>query len=147
MYYSGERWIFTSGFLFSPLSINGTCIEYVHAWKYLGTTITDGERLGFLARPDLMSFFRASNSIINALTGAHEHTLVSLLYSNCVPILTYACAVKQYSAREMSDCNLAMNNVLRKIFVFSQWQSVRYIRELFGVKSLYVLFKEAQDRF
>ena len=67
--------------------------------------------------------------------------------SNCVPILTYACSVKQYLAREMSDCNVAMNNALRKIFGFSQWQSIRYLRELFGVKSLYVIFKETQDRF
>ena len=34
--------------------------------------------------------------ILNVLTDAQEHTLVSLLYWNCVPTLTYASAVKEY---------------------------------------------------
>ena len=78
-----------------PLFFNGSAIEYVHEWKYLGTTIGVGNHLNFVARPDLNSFFRATNSIINVLPGAHEHVLVTLLYTNCVPILTYACAVKE----------------------------------------------------
>ena len=72
------------------------------------------------------------------------------MYTNCVPILTYACAVKEFSASDMSDCNTAMNNVFRKIFGFSDWRSVRvllFLRGIFGVKSLYVIFKETQDRF
>ena len=64
-----------------------------------------------------------------------------------MPILTYACAVKEYSSSDMSDCNVAMNNAFRKIFGFKQWQSIRYLRELFGFDSLYNIFKKAQDKF
>ena len=78
---------------------------------------------------------------------SHGHTLLTLSYTNCVPILTYACSVKEYSASDMSDCNTAMNNVFRKIFGFSDWRSIRTLREIFGFKSLYVMFKETQDRF
>ena len=131
----------------APVSISGSPIDYVHEWKYLGTTLVAGKSLSFTARPDLSSFFRATNAIINVLTDAHEHTLLSLLYSNCVPILTYACSVKEYSASDMTDCNTAMNNVFRKIFGFKEWQSIRTLREVFGFESLYVLFKTAQDRF
>ena len=47
----------------------------------------------------------------------------------------------------MSDCNVAMNNAFRKIFGFTQWQSIRYLRELFGFDSLFIMFKKAQDKF
>ena len=101
----------------------------------------------FVARPDLSSFFRATNSVLNSLPGAHEHTLITLVYTNCVPILTYACAVKELSATEMSSCNTAVNNALRKIFGFSRWESIRTLREIFGMKSLYDIFKSTQDGF
>ena len=68
--------------------------------------------MGFVARPDAAAFFRATNFILNFLPGAHEHVLITLLYCNCVPILTHACAVKEYSAAEMTNCNIAVNNSL-----------------------------------
>ena len=130
-----------------PLTICGIDIDYVMEWKYLGVTLVSGKRVGFSSRPDLITFFRATNSILNALQGAHEHVLLTLLYTNCVPILTYACAVKEFSNSEMSDCNVAMNNACRKIFGFRHWQSIRVLRETFGFKSIYVIFKETQDKF
>ena len=126
------------------LTINNNAVDFVTEWKYLGVTIKNGRRLGFSARPDLTSFFRATNAVLQSLNGAHEHVLLSLLYSNCVPILTYACDVKEFSNADMSDCNVAMNNAFRKIFGFKQWQSIRYLREFFGFESL---FKNARDRF
>ena len=62
----------------------------VYEWKYLGMTIVGGH-----------TFFRATNSVLNILAGAHEHTLVSPLYMNCVPILTYGCGVKEYQVQEV----------------------------------------------
>ena len=43
---------------------------------------------------------------------------MQLLHTNCVPILTYACAVKEFSAKEMTNCTEAMNDAIRKC-VFS----------------------------
>ena len=130
-----------------PLLINDVSLEFVSEWKYLGTTIVGGKRFSFTARPDLSNFFRATNAVINVLSKAHEHTLLHLLHSNCVPILTYACEVKQYSAADMSDCNIAVNNAYRKIFGFKDWRSIRELREMFAFESLYVTFKKAQDKF
>ena len=131
----------------APVVMNSSSIEFVVEWKYLGTTLVSCKELSFSARPDLASFFRAVNSVMYVLKDAHPHVLVNLLYTNCVPILSYACSVKEYSASDMSDCNLAMNNVFRKIFGFKEWQSIRYIREYMGVKSIYEIFKTAQDKF
>ena len=112
----------------------------------LGRNIWQNSQLD-LIRPDLSSFFRATNAVLNVLSGAHEQILLTLLYANCVPILTYACSVKNYSASDMSDCNLAINNALRKVFGFTEWESIHILREIFGFKSIYFIFKKAQDRF
>ena len=130
-----------------PIVIDSESLQYVNEWKYLGTTIRAGKCFSFVARPDLSSFFRASNSILRVLDDAHEMIQLTLLYTNCVPIITYASGVKQFSSAEMSDCNVALNNALRKIFGFNRWESVRTLRENSGFPSLYELFQKARRRF
>ena len=61
-----------------PLTIDSKAIDYVAEWRYLGVTLKRGTHFGFTARPDLTSFFRATNAVLNALKGAHEHVLLSL---------------------------------------------------------------------
>ena len=131
----------------APLSILGSHIEYVREWKYLGTTLVSGKRFSFTARPELSSFYRASNAILNALTDAQENILLTLFYTNCLPVLTYACAVKRYSQSEMSECSVAMNNALRKIFGLTDWLSIRDLREMAFIVPLEEIFDEARDRF
>ena len=131
----------------APICIGNAPLEFVTEWKYLGTTLVSGRNFSFSARSDLSSFFRATNSIFSALPDACEHVIVQLVYCNCVPILTYASEVKQYSASEMTNCNTAINSALRRAFGFSDWRSVRVLREVFGFKSLYELFKKSELRF
>ena len=130
-----------------PLKIGNCDIDFVSERKYFGTTISSGKTFSFSAKPDIASFFRASNAILSVLGDANEHVLLKLLYTNFVSILTYACNIKQYSASDMSDCNVAINNALRRIFDFKDWRSIRTLREVFQFKSIYETFKLAQDRF
>ena len=109
--------------------------------------ITNGKMLSFTARPDTASFFCATNALINSLSNANELVKLTLIYSNCVPILTYACSVKQYSSTDMSDCNVAVNNALRRVFGFKDWRSIRTLREIFHFKSIYEIFKTSRERF
>ena len=131
----------------APLTINGENVEFVHELKYLGTMISSGNHLYFNPRTDVANFFRASNSILSVLTDAHEHTLLQLVYTNCVPILTYASAVKLLSSEDMLYCNKAMNDVLRKVFGFKDWRSIRELREVFGFKSFTDILRSSQRRF
>ena len=44
-----------------PLTLNGSPIDFIEEWKYLGTTVKAGCQLNFVARPDIAAFFRATN--------------------------------------------------------------------------------------
>ena len=75
-----------------------------------------------------------------------EEILLKLLYSCCIPIITYASAVKEYPSRQLQDCCTAVNDALRLIFGYNRWESVRTLRESFGYKSLVKLFQKAKNK-
>ena len=132
---------------FARITMNGVAIDYCNSVKYLGVTICSLPYFAFDASNDLKNFYRSSNSILNVLHKPDEGVLLHLLYSNCVPTLTYACAVKTFSSRQMQDCNTALNNAIRKIFTYNRWESIRVLRESFGYLSLTEIFNKTVKKF
>ena len=47
----------------------------------------------------------------------------------------------------MTSGNTAVNSARRKVFGFSRWESIRTLREVFCMKSLYDIFKSTQEKF
>ena len=76
-----------------------------------------------------------------------ENLLIQLLYSNCVPKLTYGAAVKDLTAGEKHQYNVAVNNAVRRIFKFRYWQSIRQLREFYGFDSIETIFSKARNQF
>ncbi len=130
-----------------PIILNGTNIDIVHEVKYLGTTIVSSSGFAFSSEPDLQSFYKSANSILNVCKKPDEQIQMHLLYANCVPTLTYACAVKTFPARELMNCNTALNDAIRKIFSFNRWESVRDLRREYGYKSITEIFATAKNSF
>ena len=58
-----------------------------------------------------------------------------------------AADVKQFSSRDMSRCNLALNNAIRKIFSFNRWESIRDICSGLGYHDLYTTFAMRSKAF
>ena len=129
-----------------PIILNGNTIDFVDSVTYLGTTIMNNKGFSFSSTNDLSKFYRASNSILRAINKPSEEVLIHLLYSCCIPILSYSSAVKDYSSHQMQDCTTAMNDSLRLIFGFNRWESVRSF-ESFGFKSLVEIFDASKRKF
>ena len=130
-----------------PLTITGCSIDIVNHIKYLGVTITSGPAFSFSHEADLRSFYRSSNSILNQIQTKNETIQMHLLYSHCVPCFSYASAMKEFSSKQMNECNTALNDAIRKIFTFHRWESVRTLREGFGYPSLTEIFAKARKKF
>ena len=107
---------------FARITMNNVNIDYVSSVKYLGVTICARPTFSYDSKNDIRNFYRSANSILNVLKKPDECVLMHLLYTNCVPILTYACAVKKYPSREMQDCTTALNNSIRRIFTYNTWE-------------------------
>ena len=100
------------------------------------------------ASPNLISFNTSESIGFHGRAKPDKLVLMRLLYSNCVPILTYGCAVKDYSTMDMLRCHVALiinNNAIWKIVSFATWQSIRHMS--YGFKSIYELFETAKCKF
>ena len=122
-------------------------MEYTDSITYLGVTIVSKKGVTFSCTNDLVKFYRASNSILRANNKPSEEVMLRLLYTCCVPILSYASAVKEYHSKQMQDCNTALNNALRFVFGYNRWESVRTLRESFGYLSLTDIFHRSKRKF
>ena len=129
------------------ISLSGDLIEFVTSCRYLGFFILSGKNFRFSFREDLCKFFGCVNSILNSTSRPKENVLLQLLYSNCVPVLTYGAAVKECNASEKQQLNVAVNNAVRKIFGFRRWESIRYLREFYSFESIEMAFAKAKKRF
>ena len=129
------------------IHLNGEAIEFVDTWKYLGCSINSRPSLSFSIKPNLCSYYASTNSILKCVGKPSEHVLMNLLYSHCVPNLTYCAEVKTLSANDMQKCNVALNDSIRYIFSFNRWESTRFLRQLFNRPNIVEIFHARRKRF
>ena len=130
-----------------PLVINGGSIEIVDTWRYLGFHIKAGKAFGFTAHPDLCSFRRASNCLLNTFYKPSEEVMMRLLYTNCIPILSYGSQVKEYNHADTVQVSVAVNDSIRKIFGYARWMSIRSLRIQMGYQAIEEIFAVQRRRF
>ena len=58
-------------------------------------------------------------SILNILAGTHEHVLMSLPHI-CIPIISYACSVKQYFSSVMTDNAMLQSKSLCRLVSYQK---------------------------
>ena len=87
----------------APIRLRGQPIEFVNSCKYLGFYIESGISFRFSIKDDLCSFFAGVNSVLSCLSRPRENVLLQLLYSNCIPRLTYGAAIKDLTAKKKAD--------------------------------------------
>ena len=119
----------------------------MHEWVYLGTTVVAGKSLTFSSANDLRSFYRSCNSVLSVVRKPNELVQMTLLYSMCVPILSYAAEVKVLKYNDMHSCNVALNDAIRRIFSFNRWESPRELRLQLNRPNLYDIFATRKAKF
>ena len=95
----------------------------------------------------LIKFRSSANTILNTRNRLSEQVQLKLLYSMCVPNVTYAAEVLQYSSKQMHMINVALNDCLRRIFSYNRWESVRFLRLSSGYPSITDIFHQRSCRF
>ena len=131
----------------AKLHVDNVPIDFVNSYRYLGFNIVSDVHFKFSSSECLRGFFGAVNSVLTVLKRPTENVLMQLLYSNCVPVLTYGAAVRDLTASEKHQHNVAVNNAVRRIFGFRHFQSIRQLREFYHYDSVEVMFANARNRF
>ena len=131
----------------APLYLNGSTVAYVSEFKYLGIHVLAGKSFSASATKPLSAFRCSANTILNVLNKPSQAVLLKLLYSNCVPIVTYASEIRTHNASEMIDMDVALNDCIRKIFTYNRWESTRSLRRSYGYSSITEIFAERSASF
>ena len=131
----------------APLYSNDSPVEFVPEFIYLGIHVLAGKSFSDSVNKPLSSFRRSANTILNVLNGPSERVMLKLLYSNCVPILTYASEIRTHSSREMMNMDIALNDCIRKIFTYNRWESTRDLRKSYGYSSITEIFVKRRRSF
>ena len=134
-------------FTCAPLTLNHESLEFVKEYKYLGVLIKSENGFFCSCKKPRTAFYRSSNSILNVIKKPSENVLMRLLYSICVPNLTYACEVINYHYKEKESLHVALNDAIRRIFSYHRWQSIKSLRECFGYLSVREIFARAKAKF
>ena len=72
---------------------------------------------------------------------------MNLLYTNCVPCLTYAAEAIEYSSRDMNALNVALNDSIRRIFSYNRWEGTRSLRQQLGFPNVLDIFASRHKSF
>ena len=142
--YFGKKF---DSFTCASISLNDVSLEFVSEWKYLGVLLQSDVRFSCSAKKCRGAFFRSSNSISNSLHGPSELVQMKLLYSICVPIITYASDVVTFHSKEMESLHVAVNDAIRKIFTYNRWESIKVLRESLGYLSVTEIFAKRKKSF
>ena len=142
--YFGKKF---DSFSCASITLNDVSLEFVSEWKYLGVLLKSDARFTCSAKKCRNAFYRSSNSIINTLHGPSELVQMKLLYSFCVPIITYASDVVIFHNKEMESLHVAVNDAIRKIFSYNRWESIKVLRESLGYLSVTEIFAKRKKSF
>ena len=127
---------------FTALKMYGKDLESVEQCKYLGVTIFAGRSFTVSETKFLRNFQCSVNTLLSVRQRSSEQVLMKLLYAICVPTLTYACDAFTYSNKQINLMNIALNDSIRRIFTYNRWESVSYLRIMFGFPSLSETFHQ-----
>ena len=136
----------TKGKNVTPLTLYNEPLEFVPQWTYLDVYCCR-IFLNFYVKKELSNFYHSLNSLLSSIQKPNELVLMNLLYSNCAPGLTHGAEVKIISRSELNDCNVALNNGIRRIFSYNRWESTRYLRHQLSFPSITEIFYSRSRKF
>ena len=115
------------------LTLNGSTIDWVERWNYLGVTVVHGPRFACCVNNTLSKFYRALNAILRVNGKSDDMIMLRLIESHCLSILTYAIEVIRFvDRRQESKVRVAYNAIFRKLFNYSWRESVRDLQHALG---------------
>jgi len=120
----------------TAMTLGDKLIEWSTTVKYLGVYLLSCKKLKFDINPIKRNFYAACNSIFMHTKGVDDIALLSLQESHSLSVLMYAAPALTLGSRQIDELNVCWNSVIRKIFGYHRWESVKCV--LYGLGRLNV---------
>lgn len=117
------------------VSKNGTVIPWANKIRYLGIYLKSSNSFRCCLDENKKSFYRSINAIFGRVGRiASEEVVLYLMFTNCLPILLYACEVLNLSKSDISSLNFTVVRFLMKLFKSSDINVIHECLFIFGYK-------------
>ena len=123
------------------LTLNGSPIEWVDRWNYLGVTLVHGTSFNCCINDTLGKFYRAANTILRVDGKSDDLVMLRLLETHCLSILSYAIEVVHIADRRQKS------KMFRKVFNYSWRESVTDLQHALGRPTWEELIAKRKDNF
>ena len=111
------------------LELDGSRIEWVDKWAYLGVTLLSGPTFDCCVKETVKKFYGALNSILRVDGRSDDMVMLRLMEAHCIPIRSYAIEVIHVRDRdERRKLRVAYNAVYRKLFGYHYRESVTQLQ-------------------
>ena len=108
-----------------PIALNGSLIEWVSEWIYLGVTVKSAKTFDCSMKERVKKFYRCANAIFRIEGKSNDMVMLRLVEAHCVPLLSYAIEIIHVANRdERRQLRVAYNSLFRKIFNYRWSESV-----------------------
>ena len=132
---------------FKP-TLNGSLIDFVPEWKYLGVVLRSGQKFGCSVVDKVKSFYKSLNSILRVEGRSQDMVLLQLIEAHCIPILTYGIELIHVANRdERRSLRVAYNSVFRRIFGYRQFESITNLQHSLGRQTWEELVDSRRNSF
>jgi hypothetical protein len=108
---------------FQSMPLGSSHNEWVNSIKYLSVTLCSGRSPSFIIV--IHNFYTTCNCVCAQAKHLYEIIHVSMQESYCLPILIYASAAVRYSAKHVDEVHACLSSVIRRIFGFHKYESVK----------------------
>ena len=132
----------------ASLHLDGTNIDWVESWPYLGVTIKSLSSFNCCVEEKVKSFYRVANAILRIEGRSNEMVMLQLLETHCLSILTYAIEVIYVAnSDERRKLRVAYNSLFRRVFNYRTWESVTDLQHSLHRATWEELITRRRDEF
>jgi len=109
------------------MSLCATQIEWCKSIKYLGVYLLSSKSVKFDINPTKRNCYAACNSIFMHGSGVDEIAMLTLQESYSLSVLMYAAPALTLSNKQIDELNVCWNSVIRRLFGYNRWESVKAV--------------------
>lgn len=110
-----------------PMTLCGKSVDWCKSIKYLGVHLLNNKTVKFDINPSKRAFYAACNSIFMHGSGIDELAMLALQESYSLSVLMYATTALSLNNRQIDELNVCWNSVIRRLFGYNRWESVKAV--------------------
>ena len=108
-----------------PMLLYNEPLVWSEKFKYLGVRFISGKGLNIDINNIKRNFYASCNNILGNLYNSDEIVKLFLCETYCLPLLLYGSICCNLNDTQLRELNVCWNTVVRRIFGFHRWESIR----------------------